>query len=288
MQNHRVKNVTHHSRPNSAVSSDSARGKGVVMVSILAVVLFAGAVFGLGLDYLLHPQRFPLKHINVEGELINTHPSQVQKAIAQVISSSNILRVDVSKAVAAAQALPWVENAKINRRWPDTLEVRVNERVISARWNIDSWLDQTGVAVTLPDYNDESLPKLRGADGSEKEVLKKYRLFEKIVVKYGLTVMELSRSERGSWNVHLQAINSGAQETALADDQGTDRESFKVILGRNDPSNRVERFGRLYSERFHKVADQISVVDMRYPDGVSVRWVDKTPRLNEVIKLKNS
>ena len=288
MQNHRVKNVTHHGRSNNAVSSDSARGNGVVMVSILAVVLFAGAVFGLGLDYLLHPQRFPLKHINVEGELINTHPSQVQKAIAQVISSSNILRVDVSKAVAAAQALPWVENAKINRRWPDTLEVRVNERVISARWNVDSWLDQTGFAVTLPDYSDESLPKLRGADGSEKEVLKKYRLFEKIVVKYGLTVMELSRSERGSWNVHLQAINSGAQETALADDQGTDRESFKVILGRNDPANRVERFGRLYSERFHTVADQISVVDMRYPDGVSVRWVDKTPRLNGVIKLKNS
>ncbi len=288
MQNHQVKNITHHGRPNSAVSSDSARGNGVVMVSILAVVLFAGAVFGLGLDYLLHPQRFPLKHINVEGELINTHPSQVQKAIAQVISSSNILRVDVSKAVAAAQALPWVENAKINRRWPDTLEVRVNERVISARWNVDSWLDQTGVAVTLPDYNDESLPKLRGADGSQKEVLKKYRLFEKIVGKYGLTVMELSRSERGSWNVHLQAINSEAQETALADDQGTDRESFKVILGRNDPANRVERFGRLYSERFHNVVDQISVVDMRYPDGVSVRWVDKTPRLNGVIKLKNS
>ena len=114
-----------------------ARGRGVIVVSILAVVLFAGAVFGLGLDYLLHPQRFPLKHINVEGELINTHPSQVQKAIAQVISSSNILRVDVSKAVAAAQALPWVENARINRRWPDTLEVRVNERVISARWNVD-------------------------------------------------------------------------------------------------------------------------------------------------------
>ena len=288
MQNQRYQNVTHHGRPNSAVSSDMARGRGVIVVSILAVVLFAGAVFGLGLDYLLHPQRFPLKHINVEGELINTHPSQVQKAIAQVISSSNILRVDVSKAVAAAQALPWVENARINRRWPDTLEVRVNERVISARWNVDRWLDQAGVAVTLPDHTDESLPQLRGANGSEKEVLKKYRLFEKTVSKYGLTVMELSRSERGSWNVHLQAVKNGEEETALADDQDADPKTIKVILGRNDPANRVERFGRLYSEQFHEVADQISVVDMRYPDGVSVRWVDKTPRLNGVIKLKNS
>ena len=70
MQNQRYQNVTPHGRPNSAVSSDMARGRGVIVVSILAVVLFAGAVFGLGLDYLLHPQRFPLKHINVEGELI--------------------------------------------------------------------------------------------------------------------------------------------------------------------------------------------------------------------------
>ena len=91
------------------------------------------AVFGLGVDYLLQPQRFPMKHINVEGELVNTHPSQIQKAIAQVVSSSNILRVDVSRAVDAAQALPWVENAQVNRKWPDTLEVRVNERVVRGR-----------------------------------------------------------------------------------------------------------------------------------------------------------
>ncbi len=288
MQNQRYQDVTQHVRPSSASGSDSARGRGVIVVSILAVVLFAGAVFGLGLDYLLHPQRFPLKHINVEGELVNTHPSQIQKAIAQVISSSNILRVDVSKAVAAAQALPWVENARISRKWPDTLEVRVNERVISARWNADKWLDQAGVVVTLPNHTDESLPQLRGAIGSEKEVLKKYRKFEKNVRKYGLEVMELSRSERGSWDAHLRAVRDGGDKKALVDDQEADLGTIKVILGRNHPANRVERFGRLYSELFHNVADQISVVDMRYPDGVSVRWVDKKPRLNGVIKLKSS
>ncbi len=288
MQNQRYQDVTQHVRPSSATSSDSSRGRGVVVVSILAVVLFAGAVFGLGLDYLLHPQRFPLKHINVEGELVNTHPSQIQKAIAQVISSSNILRVDVSKAVAAAQALPWVENARISRKWPDTLEVRVNERVISARWNTDRWLDQAGVVVTLPNHTDESLPQLRGTSGSEREVLKKYRIFENNVRKYGLKVTKLSRSERGSWNVHLQPVRDGEDGTALVNGQEEEPKTIEVILGRNDPANRVERFGRLYSELFHDVADRISVVDMRYPDGVSVRWADKKPRLNGVIKLKNS
>ncbi len=285
MRNQLHQDITQHVRPNSAISSDSNRGRGVIVVSILAVVLFAGAVFGLGLDYLLHPQRFPLKHINVEGELVNTHPSQIQKAIAQVISSSNILRVDVSKAVAAAQALPWVENARISRKWPDTLEVRVNERVISARWNVGQWLDQAGVVVTLPNHTDESLPQLHGANGSEKEVLKTYRKFEKNFRKYGLKVMELSRSERGSWNVHLRAVED---DEALVEGQDIVPKTIKVILGRNDPVNRVERFGRLFSELFHDVADQISVVDMRYPDGVSVRWADKKPRLDGVIKLKNS
>ncbi|MDE0309299.1 MAG: cell division protein FtsQ/DivIB [Acidiferrobacterales bacterium] len=284
-RNQRYQNFVQLVRKNSAAGSESSRGGGVIVVSILAVVMSAGAIFGLGVDYLLHPQRFPLKHINVEGKLVNTHPSQIQNAIAQVISSSNILQVDVSKTVAAAQALPWVENASISRRWPDTLDVRVSERVISARWNSDRWLDQTGVAVTLLNHADESLPVLRGENGSGKEVLNAYRKFEKIFRNYGLEVTELSRSARGSWDVELQAAES---EPAPAGDLVAGANRIKVILGQIDPAARVERFGRLYSELLHDVAEQISVVDMRYPDGVAVRWIDEEPRLDGVIKLKNS
>ena len=270
-------------------TNDTAPSKGGVRVSILAVVLCVLAVFGLGVDYLLQPQRFPMKHINVKGELVNTHPAQIQRAIAQVVSSSNILRVDVSKAVAAAQALPWVENATVNRKWPDTLEVRVNERVVHARWNDDRWLDQKGVMLTLPDFNgDDSLPQLRGAAGSEKEVLARYRMFDKKFQHYGLKVLEIEKSERGSWDVQLQVVKSVIEQQTDSDSDSSAEEVFNVVLGSDDSYNKAERFLQLYSELFRDVADQIEVVDMRYPDGASVRWLKKTPKFESVTELKNS
>ena len=288
MKDQRYQNSRHHVLPYGAVSSESAPETGSIRISILAVVLCAMAVFGLGVDYLLQPQRFPMKHINVEGDLVNTHPSQIQKAIAQVVSSSNILRVDVSRAVDAAQALPWVENAKVNRKWPDTLEVRVNERVVRAHWNDDRWIDQTGVVLTLPNFSDESLPRLRGADGSAKEVLAKYRMLDKTLRQYGLQVQELAKSERGSWDLLVQVVADDTNSEVVKDVQEDADRSVRVILGSRASQHRVERFVRLYSEVLRDVVHRIQVVDMRYPDGVSVRWKDKAPRLSGIVKLKNS
>ena len=283
-----MKDQRHHVLPYGAVSSESPPETGSIKISILAVVLCAMAVFGLGVDYLLQPQRFPMKHINVEGDLVNTHPSQIQKAIAQVVSSSNILRVDVSRAVEAAQALPWVENAKVNRKWPDTLEVRVNERVVRAHWNDDRWIDQTGVVLTLPNFTDESLPRLRGADGSGKEVLAKYRMLDKTLRQHGLRVHELAKSERGSWDLLVRVVSDDEKSEVEEASQEVADQSIRVILGSRASQQRIERFVRLYSELFRDVADKIQVVDMRYPDGVSVRWIDKAPRLSGIVKLKNT
>ena len=234
----------------------------------------------------MQPQRIPVKYISVAGELRNTEPSQVQKAIAQVVSSSNILRVDISKAVAAAQALPWVENATVNRKWPDTLEVHVNERVVQARWNDDMWLDQSGVTLELPEYENESLPRMRGGSGAGHEVLAKYRTMERKFFRSGLKILELSKSERDSWEFQVQVVST--DEKASHDKTESAEPSIRVILGSADLEKRSDRFLRLYSELFHSVADQISIIDMRYPDGISVRWVDQAPRLSGVARLKNS
>ena len=287
MENRRYQHTRNHAYISPTDSADrSPARRGIRAVSVLAVALCALALFMLGVDYLMQPQQFPMKHISVEGELRNTQPSQVQKAIAEVVSSSNILRVDISKAVAAAQALPWVENATVNRKWPDTLEVHVNERVVQARWNDDMWLDQSGVTLELPEYENESLPRMRGGSGAGQEVLAKYRTMERKFFRSGLKILELSKSERDSWEFQVQVVST--DEKASHDKTESAEPSIRVILGSADLEKRSDRFLRLYSELFHSVADQISIIDMRYPDGISVRWVDQAPRLSGVARLKNS
>ena len=273
-----------HTRENS---KSSLAGKGAVRVAILAVVLCALASFGLGVDYIFQPQRFPMKHISIKGDLHNTEPSQIRQAIAQVVASSNILRIDIAKAVVAAQALPWVEDATIKRRWPDTLVVFVNERVIRARWNDDQWLDHQGIAVTLPDFQDSSLPLLRGPVGFEQEVLAKFQIWQTLAQPRGLEIAELVKSGRDSWEVYVHPVSgdgsSGEQEV-----QSMAPNSIRVILGSSKPQARFERFAKLYSDVFEPAGKWLTAVDMRYPDGVSVQWLDGEPRIAGDAKIKKS
>ena len=273
-----------HSRENS---KSSLAGKGAVRVAILAVVLCALAIFGLAVDYIFQPQRFPMKHISIKGDLQNMEPRQIRQAIAEVVASSNILRIDIAKAAVAAQALPWVEDATIKRRWPDTLIVFVNERVIRARWNDEQWLDHQGIAVTLPDFKDSSLPLLRGPLGFEQEVLAKFQIWQSLVQPRGLQIAELVKSDRGSWEVYVRSVfgdvSSGEQEVQLMAPN-----NIRVILGSSQPQARFERFAKLYSEVFKSAGNWIMAVDMRYPDGVSVQWLDGEPRIAADAKIKKS
>jgi cell division protein FtsQ len=56
-------------------------------------------------------------------------------AALDVERSGSILRFDSEAARRRIEALPWIEHAVIERRWPDGLDVRVTERRPFARWS---------------------------------------------------------------------------------------------------------------------------------------------------------
>ena len=97
-------------------------------------------------------------------------------------------------------------------------------------------------------------------------------MLEKTLRQHGLRVQELAKSERGSWDLLVQVVMDDENSEVVEDPQAVADQSIKVILGSRASQQRVERFVRLYSELFRDVVDEIQVVDMRYPDGVSVRW----------------
>lgn len=243
---------------------------------LLTVVLY-------GVDYVLRPDQFPTRHIDVVGELVNTSSSQVVAAVAAV-SDSNLFRVDVAKAAQAAQSIPWIEGATIRKKWPDTLEVQVNERVIRARWNDGQFVDQIGIAVSLPDFQDPSLPHLRGPEDATLELLEAYDKWSSSVAGMGLEVSAIQLSNRGSWEVTLNPASrlDGPQEAA------SKHSAIKVILGSSDIQNRSARFLKLYSQVFKPVHENVSVIDTRYPDGVSVVWKDSPPRMQGSLNIENS
>ncbi len=253
---------------------------------LLSVVLCFFMLTLFGIDYVLQPQRFPTKHIDVIGNLANTSSSQVVAAVAKV-SANNILRVDIAKAAEAAQSLPWVEGATIRRVWPDTLQVQVNERVIRARWNENEFLDQIGTPFSLPDFHDTELPSLIGPHDSAQAVLAAYVDWNRSLASVGLEIRSIKLTERGSWEMLVsQTIN--ADGYAGYDDQAISTSSLKVIVGSGNIVKSIERFFKVYSEVFEPVHDEVAIIDLRYPDGVSVTWKNAPPKITGSLTVSSS
>ncbi|WP_051330361.1 cell division protein FtsQ/DivIB [Niveispirillum irakense] len=79
-----------------------------------------------------------------------------------------ILAFDPHAARAALKAIPWVEEARVERRLPDTIFVAIRERVPMALWQNDqqlSLIDADGVVLTADDLSRwPNLPLLVGAN----------------------------------------------------------------------------------------------------------------------------
>ena len=79
-----------------------------------------------------------------------------------------ILAFDPHAARAALKAIPWVEEARVERRLPDTIFVAIRERVPMALWQNDqqlSLIDADGVVLTASDLSRwPNLPLLVGAN----------------------------------------------------------------------------------------------------------------------------
>ncbi len=251
-------------------------------IAVVAVLLCVFAFAGLGIDFLLQPHRFPLKRIEIQGDLRNTYTQQIQRVLAENMPS-NIFRINLAEAADVAQSLPWISEATIRRQWPDTLQVRVHEYVVEARWESGEWVDQSGKKVVLPDYQNSKLPVLGGDEEYVRDMLNLHRRWAGKFHSKGLEIRELRKSARGEWQIGVLPVKESKVE-----DSGLEDQSIRVVLGSGQPGPDIERFIWLYSEVFESLSDSLGSVDMRYPDGVAVQWENKLPKVPGSIKIKST
>src|SRR5690606_17288047 len=107
-----------------------------------AAVLLAGAWAAQGLlDQ-------PLKTLVVEGSFQRVTPLEIEAAVAPELARG-FLSIDLRALRRKVQALDWVDEVKIARRWPDTLVVRVVEHQAAARWGERGLLNVRGELFTV-------------------------------------------------------------------------------------------------------------------------------------------
>lgn len=223
----------------------------------LGVVLALTAVgFGLeaGVRALREPGAFPLRQVRVEGELRNLTEADLQP-LARAYLGLNFFVANLDDLRTALAADPWVEEVAVRRGWPDTVEIRLRERVAFGYWGErGEMVDVDGrrfrpAALRQPG----PWPHLAGPEGREKALINAWREVRAQLDPVGLTLVKLTQDERRAW--------------WLTFDGG-----LEVYLGRERFEERLRRLARIYPRVLAAQADRIAVVDLRYGNGFAVRW----------------
>ena len=215
-----------------------------------ALVWIAGALLAYGLgSWLLAQPFFALRNVEVAAPVAHVTAAQV-KLVTDRHVRGNYFTVDLAQLRHAFEKLPWVREARVTRRWPDTLVVSFAEHVPLARWNDAGMVNRQGevFAAAL----DAPLPQLSGPLHSSGEVTRAYLAYQQQLARVGRSVAELQLSPRRAWRMRL--------------DDGTE-----IMLGRTDAAERLARFIQFYPRLVADPQPAPAYVDLRYADGFAVR-----------------
>jgi cell division protein FtsQ len=222
-------------------------------LSGLVLLLLLGVAVMFGMQWLSDPYRFPLSVVKVTGDFRYLQKQQLQAAVAPH-AQGGFFTVDVVAVRNAAEALPWVYKASVQRIWPATLHLRVEEQQPIAHWNERGFLNRYGE----PFFPEQAgvvgdMPWLAGPQDQELRVLENYQRIAKMLERIGVRPARLELDNRRAW--HLQ-LASGVQ----------------LELGRADAWKRLQRFVVAYPSVFAGRLAELQRVDLRYSNGFSVRW----------------
>lgn len=229
------------------------------------VLLVAGAVLLLAAGWAAVQRMavLPLRQLVVTSTLKNVSPLMLEQSVRSTLSG-NFLTVDLDAARNAFETLPWVRRADVRKRWPDTIEVAIEEHHAAARWmpgaGVGSGVSEARLVSELGEVfvadTDTPLPVFSGPEGSAARVLARYTEFNAGLVGIGRAVLAVQLSPREAWRVRL--------DDGVAVDLGRDQDKQAL-------AQRLARLAATYLQLREQLPVAFNTIDMRYPNGFAVR-----------------
>tara|TARA_R110001592_G_scaffold363352_2_gene684908 strand:+ start:181308 stop:182219 length:912 start_codon:yes stop_codon:yes gene_type:complete len=227
--------------------------RGFSMLSLMAVlvgVLWGGAQVFRKLDV-------PISVIAIKGEFSHVNQEEIQRLVEPLIDGG-ILSLDLAQIRSQLELQPWVETVTVRRQWPGGLVISVVEEVPIARWGKQGFLNSRGEMLEIADNSKlKHLPLLQGDENTERSIMKSYREIAQLLQPVNLKISGLKRDPRGSWWLSLS-------------------NGLELVIGRDQVMEKMRRFLLVWVSGLKDKAWQVERVDIRYDNGIAVRWNEKT------------
>ncbi|MDE2407689.1 MAG: cell division protein FtsQ/DivIB [Xanthomonadaceae bacterium] len=201
---------------------------------------------------------WPLRTLRVTGQLQRVDRAQLQ-ATVMPLARRGFFAVNLGDVQQAVKRLPWVERAEVRKHWPDVLEVQIREFKPFARWGEQRLLSEHGELFPVGKLQvPAGMPQLDGPEARVPEVVALYHQAGKQLAGVG-GVLGVALDRRGSWSVTL-------------------RDGTRLVLGRNDPQLRLERFAALLPQlQAMNGTRRLQRADLRYTNGFALHWGKPAP-----------
>ncbi len=213
-------------------------------VPVVGVVAIASLLFAMN---------HPIERVRIEGTFQRVRTGDVESVIRHALHGG-FVTANVGELRSRLEALPWVDRARLARRWPGGLVVEVTEQVPAARWGEDGLLNARGeVFVVGVKHPPPELPVLSGPAGSEVQVAQRFFAVQARLGERGLRVAAMRLDARGAWTLELA-------------------DGLEVRFGRRQVDERIQRFLDVAAGVVQPRSADIRYVDMRYSNGFSIGW----------------
>ncbi len=215
-----------------------------LLYAVAAILLLYAVLF-----MVVHLPLFPLHEVKVNGELKHVTREQVQFIVTRALKG-NFFTLDLDKTRRTFEKLPWVRNVTVRRRWPDLLEVTLEEHQVLARWGNAALVNVQGELFQAA--SDQQLPVFTGPVDGVKEIAAQYLVFKQQLESVKRQPVLVSLTPRRAWRIKLE-------------------DGVIVELGREKVEARLDKFVKVYDRTLGRLNRTINYVDLRYPNGFAVR-----------------
>jgi len=224
-----------------------------IRIGRIIAPLFAVGVILATYEISLHMLDREISSIEISGPFQRVTALNIEEAISSEIDAG-FVGADIDRIQEQIVALPWIDQARVARRWPSRISITVTEQVPAAIWGDSGLLNTRGeLFVTDLRHAPAELPRLSGPDTESSEVAMRYLAVREQLIPLGLDVNRVHLDARGSWEMTLG-------------------NGIEVRLGRNDVAGRTELFLDVVADIITSRAADIDYVDMRYGNGFTIGW----------------
>ncbi len=207
-----------------------------------------------------HPA-WSVKGISVYGDVAHQNAVTFRTQLATQMKTtlaSSFLTVDLQQVRRLFEGVPWVQQAVVQREFPNRLRVTLREHQAVAWWGEaggGQLVNTAGEVFDASPDDIDNLPELAGPPEQSARVWALYQPLATELARLDLGLERLALDERGSWRATLDngarvELGRGTQEELLA---------------------RVARFTTTLSQLTPRYPGALESVDLRYPNGYALR-----------------